>query len=84
MGKFEKIIYKLLSGSSDTNFTFEELRTLLVSLYFEERKTSGSHRIFTKKGVVGIINLQRDKNNKAKPYQVKQVRDFLVKNKLLE
>jgi hypothetical protein len=82
MGKFEKTIYKLLAGSSDNNFKFEELRNILLILGFEERIAS-SHHIFKKKGCIGIINLQKDKNQEAKPYQVKQVRDFLITNKLV-
>ncbi len=84
MGKFEKAIFKILSGNADNNFTFDELRNLLLSLGFEERTTAGSHHIFKKKGVVGIINIQRDKSNGAKPYQVRQVREFLISNKLIQ
>lgn len=83
MSKFEKQVLKLLSGNADTNFTFNELRALLIFLSFKER-VSGSHHIFTKAGVVGIINIQKDKNGKAKPYQVKQVRDFLINNRLIQ
>lgn len=39
--------------------------------------------MFRKEGVVEKINLQRD-GNKAKPYQAKQVRNFIVKYKLGE
>lgn len=52
--------------------------TILERLGFEERKTGGRHRIFSIKGVEGIINLQKTKDSKAKTYQVKQVRDFIV------
>lgn len=83
MGKFEKLIFKLLSGTSDKKFTFDELRNVLLHLDFEERTTAGSYHIFKKKGIIGIINLQRDKNSQAKPYQVKQVRDFIVSNKIM-
>lgn len=54
-----------------------------MRLGFEERKTAGSHRIFTIKGIEGIINLQKTKDGKAKSYQVKQVREFLVANQIL-
>jgi len=36
-----------------------------------------------KEGIEGIINLQKTKDGKAKPYQVKQVREFLVTHKLI-
>jgi hypothetical protein len=82
MGKFETTIFKLLSGSSDSNFRFEELRNILLNLDFDER-IAGSHHIYKRKGCLGIINLQKDKNNQAKAYQVRQVRDFLINNKLI-
>jgi len=47
---------------------------------FEER-IKGSHHIFRKAGIEEKINLQKD-GNKAKPYQVKQVRNILVTYKL--
>ncbi len=34
MSKFEKLILKLLSEESDNNFSFEELRLLLLNLGF--------------------------------------------------
>lgn len=80
MSKFNKIVFKLLSGTSDSNFSFEDLRTLLLALGFNERTTGGSHRIFTKNNVAEIINIQ-PKGSKAKPYQVKQVREIILKYK---
>ena len=44
-------------------------------------RIKGSHHIFFRDDVEEIINLQPDKN-KAKPYQVKQVRDIILRNKL--
>jgi len=41
----------------------------------------GSHIIFFKEGVPEIINLQ-SKGGKAKAYQVKQVRDLILKYQL--
>ncbi len=43
--------------------------------------TRGSHRLFHKTGVEEMLNLQRD-GNKAKPYQVRQVRAVLLRYKL--
>lgn len=82
MGKHQKLIEKILSGRSDANIGFDELSTLLSGLGFEQR-TRGSHRIFRKSGVEEKINLQRD-GSKAKPYQVKQVRDIILRYKLSE
>ncbi|MFI5195486.1 MAG: hypothetical protein ACHQD8_00215 [Chitinophagales bacterium] len=83
MSRKGKLILKLLAGRSDANFDIDELVNILIWFAFEERKTNGSHRIFSKKGIEGIINLQKTKDGKAKTYQVKQVRDFLVNNKLV-
>ncbi len=47
---------------------------------FEER-IRGDHHIFTKEGVREILNLQ-PKGTKAKPYQVKQVRNIILQYKL--
>ncbi|MBA4139972.1 MAG: type II toxin-antitoxin system HicA family toxin [Segetibacter sp.] len=83
MSKKDKLLLRLLSGNSDANFDLDDLVNILVRLGFEERKTGGSHRIFSLKGTEGIINLQKTKDGKAKSYQVKQVREFLVTNQIL-
>ncbi len=80
MGKHEKLLLKIISGTSDANIRFEELRELLKSLGFAER-IRGSHHIFRRDEVAEKINLQEE-GNKAKPYQVKQVRNIIVKYKL--
>jgi hypothetical protein len=36
MSKFEKLFIKLLRGQSDANFSFDELRNLLLKLDFDE------------------------------------------------
>lgn len=80
MSQQDKLLAKILSGASDTNISFEQLCQLLIRLGFDER-ISGSHHIFTKKGVEEILNLQ-PKQGKAKVYQVKQVREMLLKYQL--
>ena len=70
MSKYEKLLLKILSGTSDANIHFDDLCDLLESYGFEVR-IKGSHHIFRKEGVAEKINLQKD-GNKAKPYQVKQ------------
>lgn len=82
MGKYSKLREKILAGGADSNIEFADLCKLLGRLGFEER-VRGDHHIFTKGGVVEIINLQ-PKDKKAKPYQVKQVRNTLVKYRLGE
>ena len=75
MGKYEKLLTQILRGASDANIAFDDLCQLLRRLDFEERIRS-SHHLFRKEGVEEKINLQRE-GNKAKPYQVRQVRDQL-------
>jgi len=59
MAKAEKILWRVLTGQSDANIRFADLRTLLLNLGFEER-TRGSHNIFSCEGVNELINLQQD------------------------
>jgi predicted RNA binding protein YcfA (HicA-like mRNA interferase family) len=80
MSKHEKLLIKILRGTSDKNIDFEELRNLLIRLGFDER-IKGSHHILTKEGIEEILNIQ-SKSGKAKPYQVKQVRNIIVKYQL--
>jgi len=77
----KKIIDKVISGLSDKNIRFEDLRKLLLFLGFEER-TKGDHHIFTRADILEILNIQSLRDGKAKAYQVKQVRSVILKYKL--
>jgi hypothetical protein len=74
----KNILNKVLSGLSDANIRFTDLRKLILLLGFKER-VKGDHHIFYKTGIPEIINLQPLKDGKAKPYQVKQCRMLIVK-----
>lgn len=80
VSKFEKLLVKILSGTSDRNISFSELCNVLEKLGFEMR-IKGSHHIFWKIGIEEIINVQPS-GALAKAYQVKQVRDIIIKYKL--
>ena len=80
MGKHEKLLLQVLRGTSDANIAFDALRALLRWLGFEER-IRGGHHIFTREEVAEILNLQ-PKGAQAKAYQVKQVRQVVLKYKL--
>ena len=82
MGRKEKLLLKLLAGNADANFDFEDLIKILEWFEFIERRGKGSHRVFFKTGINQMINLQPIKG-KAKPFQVRQVREYLVTNKLV-
>jgi len=77
VGKPEELRLRILQGKSDANVDFDDLRRLLRWLGFEER-TRGSHHIFRRRGVRELINLQRE-GSKAKAYQVRQVRQVLLR-----
>ena len=82
MSRRTKLRQRILEGRSDANIRFDELRALLLRLGFVER-VRGSHHIFRKEGVTERLNLQRDGSN-AKPYQVRQVRQVILKYQLEE
>ncbi len=82
MGKYEKLLQKIVAGNSDSNILFDELYQLLKRLGFEER-IRGGHHIFRKKGIEEKPNLQKD-GNKAKGYQVRQVKEIIIKYQLGE
>jgi hypothetical protein len=77
-----KLIRQILAGRSDSNIRFEPLCQMLRSLGFHER-VRGDHHIFGKPGVIEIVNLQPLPSGKAKAYQVKQVRNLIVRYKLV-
>ena len=82
MKKIDKqTLDKVLTGLSDKNIRFSDLRKLVLSCEFDER-IKGDHHILTRSGVVEIINLQPLKDGRAKAYQVKQVRGIILKYKL--
>ena len=80
MSQPDKLLAKILLGNSDANIPFAKLCQLLRRLGFEER-IRGSHHIFAKDGVEEILNLQ-PKGSQAKAYQVKQIREVILKHQL--
>jgi HicA toxin of bacterial toxin-antitoxin, len=82
MTRHGKFLVRLLSGSADQALRFDELRALLRRLGFTERHRGGSHHIFTRDGVVEILNLQPRGGGEAKAYQVKQVRELILRYQL--
>ena len=82
MSKYNKILLLILSGTSDLNIDFDELNYLLGKLGFNKR-IKGSHHIYYRSAIVEILNIQ-DNGGKAKAYQVKQVRNIILKYHLGE
>jgi hypothetical protein len=77
MTSYDKLLSKILRGRSDASIPFTELCALLAHLGFDER-IRGSHHIFTRGDIVEILNLQ-PAGSQAKIYQVKQVRNLILK-----
>ena len=80
MSRRVKLLSRVLRGTNDANIDFDEMCQLLGWLGFEAR-VRGSHRIFTREDLPEIINLQ-PRGSSAKPYQVKQVRDLVIRYQL--
>lgn len=80
MSQYEKLLLSILSGTRDKSILFADLRAVLDRLGFQCR-IKGDHFIYTRDDVEEIINIQPI-GNKAKPYQVKQVRNIILKYQL--
>ena len=80
MGQYEKLVQRILSGRQDTSISFSEIVSLMQKLGFSIR-IKGSHHIFSQEDIDEIINLQPD-GSKAKAYQIKQIRDIIIKYQL--
>lgn len=77
MSRFEKQLLAILCGTKDNSILFADLQSILKQLGFQCR-VKGDHFIYYKENVEEIINIQ-PKGNKAKAYQVKQVRNLILK-----
>ena len=77
MGKYDKLLNKILEGRADASIGFRDLRHLLLRLGFAER-VRGSHHLFRHIDSGARINLQSD-GAMAKPYQVRQARVAIIK-----
>jgi predicted RNA binding protein YcfA (HicA-like mRNA interferase family) len=64
-----------MSGRADANLSFDKVCSLLIRPGFTLRQARGSHHFFKKPGC-DPINLQ-NQNGKAKPYQIRQIREIL-------
>jgi len=80
VGKYDNILQKIVHGQSDANILFSDLRQLLLRLEFQER-IRGDHHIFSKDGIADILNIQPI-GAMAKSYQIKQVRQLIVRYRL--
>ena len=77
MGKYDKLFTNILSGRSDQSIRFTELTHLLRAMGFNER-IRGDHYIYYRQDIEEILNLQ-PKGSQAKAYQVRRVRNMIIK-----
>jgi hypothetical protein len=77
MARADKTYEKIMNGKSDNNIDFEDFRHMIKCLGFRER-IRGDHHFFNRDGIPERINIQPIVN-KAKPYQIKQVREIILK-----
>jgi hypothetical protein len=86
MSKFEKLLKRFSERPSD--FTFDELRTLLSHLGYEELKkgrTAGSRAAFFHPATKHIIRLHRPHPRPVlKHYQMEEIYDELQRKGVLE
>jgi hypothetical protein len=77
MATIEKLMVSLMSGNHDNNIKFSDLQKILSILDFQCR-IKGDHFIYSRNDINEIINIQPE-GNMAKPYQVKQIRNIILK-----
>jgi predicted RNA binding protein YcfA (HicA-like mRNA interferase family) len=73
----EKTKAALLEASKDHGHRFDDVVHFLQSAGWKLR-VKGGHRIFTRSGVPILLNLQPEKDGKAKAYQIRQIRRALI------
>jgi hypothetical protein len=78
----KKIFANILSGRNDRSIRFTEHIQLLCAMGFNER-IKRNHHIFYRDDIEEILNLQPN-GAQAKAYQVKQVRNIILKYRLEE
>ena len=81
MSQNEKLLLALLGGKNDNSFPFSDLRKALEILGGNCR-IRGDHFIYSFSGIQQAINIQPLPGGKAKPYQVRQVREFIINYEL--
>jgi predicted RNA binding protein YcfA (HicA-like mRNA interferase family) len=67
----EKLLAKARNNPAGVRFT--EACALAEAYGFQFARQRGSHRMFEREGVWEQVNLQPERNGKAKPYQVRQL-----------
>jgi hypothetical protein len=80
MNRHHKLLRHILLKRGDANVPFDGLCQVLRRLGFEER-IKGDHHVFSMANLEEIVSIQ-PKGIKAKSYQVRQVRDLVLRHGL--
>ena len=80
MNRHHKLLQHILLKRGDANVSFDGLCHVLRLLGFEER-IKGDHHVFSMTNLEEIVNIQ-PKGIKAKSYQIRQVRDLVLRHGL--
>lgn len=74
----QKAYDTVVSGKSDNSIKYADFQNLIIALGFEFQRQNGSHTMYYNKSIGEFLNIQKD-GAKAKGYQVKQLRNIIVK-----
>ena len=77
----KNVYNSVVSGKSDNNIKFTDFQKLITDLGFKLRRQRGSHTMYFHNGINEFLNIQKD-GNKAKGYQVEQLRTIIINHKL--
>ncbi len=79
MSKHAKLIDKILDKNRTNNVTYDELCECVLAIGWQMKTRKGtSHVVYWHAECVDLLNLQEGSNGKAKPFQVKQVRNSII------
>lgn len=80
----KKRCYKLFekAKANPNGLRFVELKSLCECIGMRCDRISGSHFIFIRTDPFFLISIQKMKDGKAKPYQVRKLLDFIDDNNL--
>jgi hypothetical protein len=79
VSKRAKLIEKVLNVNATNNVTFDELCQCAIHIGWQQKKRKGSsHIIYHHDACPDLLDLQPGMNGKAKSYQVKQLRNFII------
>ena len=77
----KKVYNAVVSGRADNNISFADFQNLIVDLGFKYQRQEGSHKTYRHMDYRVNMNIQPD-GNKAKGYQVRQLRSLIKKYSL--